>query len=167
MSINLIVAINQNNAISKDNKLIYRIKKDLERFRKKTEHNIVLMGRNTFSEIGRALPKRTNVVLTTQNDFEVPTGVFKESSFEKVLNHYLESGNQDRHLCICGGIGLYKQSLPFVNKVYLTYIYDNEKGDDQFPYDYIKKNFKEVKREKHEENGLKFDFIDYVRKEEY
>ncbi|MGE7840607.1 dihydrofolate reductase [Lysinibacillus sp. NPDC093712] len=170
MSINIIVAINKTNSIGKNGQLLYKIKKDLDRFKTLTTNNnghpnLCLMGKNTFLELNKPLPKRINVVLTSNKKLKVPKEVIVESAFEKVLNHYLESGIQDKDLWICGGSSLYEQALPYADKVYITYIYDNKKGDTFFPYEIVNQHFKEIHREEHEEDGLKFEFIDYKRKE--
>jgi len=169
MGINIIAAINETNSIGKNGHLLYRIQKDLKRFRKLTignnvHPNICLMGKRTFEELPSLLDKRLNVVLTSNKSYIAPKGVIVESSFDKVLNHYLESGSQDKDLWICGGNSLYEQALPYVDKVFITYIYDNKKGDIFFPYEKVKRQFKIIHKEEHEENGLKFEFIDYVRK---
>jgi len=165
MSINIITAINKNNAIGMNNQLLYKIKKDLQRFKSLTRGNHCLMGKNTFESLPNPLPKRTNVVLTSDKNYIVPNGVIVESSFEKILNHYLHTGMQDKDLFICGGSKLYEQVLPYTDKVFITLIHDDKKGDTHFPYEQVKQQFKEIHREEHAENGLKFEFINYVRKE--
>lgn len=172
MSINMIVAINETHSIGKNGHLLYRIKKDLQRFKQLTQNNnghpnICLMGKRTFEELSKPLDKRLNVVLTSNKNYKAPKGVIVENSFDKVLNHYLESGSQDKDLWICGGNSLYEQALPYADKVYITYIHDNKKGDTFFPYEQLKQQFKIIHKEEHEENGLKFEFIDYVRKGEF
>ncbi|MCL1700692.1 dihydrofolate reductase [Lysinibacillus sp. Bpr_S20] len=169
MGINIIAAINEENSIGKNGQLLYRVKKDLQRFRKLTignnvHPNICLMGKRTFEELPSPLDKRLNVVLTSNKNYKAPKGVIVESSFDKVLNHYLHSGSQDKDLWICGGNSLYEQTLPYADNVYITYIHDNKKGDTFFPYEKVKQHFKEMHKEEHEEDGLKFEFIDYVRK---
>ncbi|WGT39697.1 dihydrofolate reductase [Lysinibacillus sp. 1 U-2021] len=171
MSINIVVAINKTHSIGVKGKLQYRIKKDLERFKQLTQSNdghpnICLMGKNTFLELNKPLSKRVNVVLTSDKKIAVPKGVIVESSFNKVINHYLHSGSQDKDLWICGGEGLFKQALPYTDKVYITYIHDDKVGDRHFPYEQVKQQFKEVHREEHEENGFRFEFINYERKDE-
>ncbi|KOS60374.1 dihydrofolate reductase [Lysinibacillus agricola] len=172
MVINIIAAINKTNSIGKNGHLLHRIKKDMDRFRKLTtgnnaHPNICLMGKNTFLELDKSLDKRINVVLTSNKKFKAPKDVIVESSFDKVLNHYLHSGSQDKDLWICGGEKLFEQALPFSDKVYITYIHDNKKGDRYFPYEQVKQQFKIIHKEEHEENGLKFEFIDYVRKDDF
>lgn len=171
MSINIIAAINETHSLGKNGQLLYRIKKDLDRFKELTTKNsghpnICLMGKRTFEELPNPLDKRINVVLTTNKKYNAPKGVIVESSFDKVLNHYLYSGSQDKDLWICGGQELFKHALPHADKVFITYIHDDKVGDRHFPYEQVKQQFKEVHREEHEENGLKFDFIDYERKDE-
>lgn len=170
MSINIIVALNETHSIGKNGQLLYRIKKDLDRFRELTTKNnghpnICLMGKRTFEELPKPLNKRFNVVLTTNKKYNAPKEVIIESSFDKVINHYLESGDQDKDLWICGGKSLYEKALPFADKVYITYIHDNKKGDTYFPYQQVKQQFKKVHSEQHEEDGLKFEFINYERKD--
>ncbi len=169
MGINIITAINETNSIGKNGHLLYRIKKDLQRFKQLTQNknghpNICLMGKNTFEELLKPLDKRLNVVLTSNKNYKVPNGVIVESSFDKVLNHYLESGNQDKDLFICGGQKLFEQALPYADKVYITYIHDNKRGDTFFPYEKVRQHFKIIHKEEYEEDGLKFEFIDYARK---
>ncbi|GEM_PF-205592 len=170
MSINIIAALNETHSIGKNGQLLYRIKKDLQRFKQLTQSNsghpnICLMGKRTFEELPKPLDKRLNVVLTSNKKYKAPKEVIIESSFDKVINHYLESGNQDKDLWICGGQSLYEQALPFADKVFITYIHDNKKGDTQFPFEQVKQQFKKIHSEEHEENGLRFEFINYERKE--
>ena len=170
MSINIIAAINETHSLGKNGQLLYRIKEDLQRFKelttKKNGHpNICLMGKRTFEELPKPLDKRLNVVLTTNKKYKAPKEVVIESSFDKVINHYMESGDQDKDLWICGGQSLYEQVLPYADKVFITYIHDDKKGDTYFPYKQVKQLFKKVHSEEHEENGLKFEFINYERKD--
>lgn len=171
MSINIIAAINETHSLGKNGQLLYRIKKDLQRFKQLTQSNsghpnICLMGKRTFEELPKPLGKRINVVLTTNKKYSAPKGVIVESSFDKVLNHYLHSGSQDKDLWICGGQELFELALPYTDKVFITYIQDDKVGDRHFPYEQVKHQFKEVHREEHEENGLRFEFINYERKDE-
>lgn len=170
MSINIIAALNETHSIGKNGQLLYRIKKDLQRFKQLTQSNsghpnICLMGKRTFEELPKPLDKRLNVVLTTNKKYKAPKEVIIESSFDKVINHYLESGDQDKDLWICGGQSLYEQALPFADKVFITYIHDDKKGDTHFPFEQVKQQFKKIHSEEHEENGLRFEFINYERKE--
>lgn len=171
MSINIIAAINETRSIGKNGQLLYRIKKDLQRFKQLTQSNsghpnICLMGKNTFLELDKPLSKRVNVVLTSNKKLVIPKGVIVESSFNKVLNHYIHSGSQDKDLWICGGQELFKQALPYTDKIFITYIHDDKVGDRHFPYEQVTQQFKVVHREEHEENGLKFEFINYERKDD-
>lgn len=170
MGINIIAAINETHSIGKNGQLLYRIKKDLQRFKQLTQSNsghpnICLMGKKTFEELPKPLDKRLNVVLTTNKKYKAHKEVVIESSFDKVINHYIESGDQDKDIWICGGQSLYEQALPYADKVFITYIHDNKKGDTHFPYQQVKQQFKKVHSEEHEENGLRFEFINYERKD--
>lgn len=166
MGISIIAAINKTNSIGLNNELLYRFKKDMSRFRELTTSNHCVMGSKTFESLPKVLPKRTNVVLTRNHEYEVPNGVIVEYSFDKIINHYLNTGEQTKDLFCIGGESLYEQFLPYADKVYITYIHDNKKGDTHFPYEQVKQQFKIIHKEEHEENGLKFEFIDYVRKDD-
>lgn len=162
MSINLIVAVNNNYSIGDKGKLLYRIKKDLNNFKKLTSGNTVVFGKNTFLEIGKALPNRTNIVLTSDESFK-SEGVIVEKSFQDVLDNHMK---EDEDLYICGGSRLYSESLPYVGKAYITFIDDNKEGDTKFSFEQIKQHFELVSGEYDSENGLNFAFAEYVRKEE-
>src|SRR6056297_88718 len=115
--ISIIAAIAKNGTIGKENKLPWDIKKDMKRFKEKTLGKPVVMGRKTYESIGKALPKRENIVLTRQKDFN-PSGVKTFNSIKKVLEFvkgYPEA-------MIIGGASIYKQFLPYTDKMYLTII---------------------------------------------
>ena len=64
MNIKIIAAVAQNNAIGKDNKLLWKLSGDMKMFKELTSNNIVIMGRKTFDSLGKALPNRINMVIT-------------------------------------------------------------------------------------------------------
>lgn len=161
ITINLIVAINKNNAIGYKGKLLYRIKKDLSNFSSLTRGNFVVMGRNSYEEIGKPLPYRTCVVMSSNEKYKPHPEVIVINDFNKIINHYKETGYQDKDLFICGGESIYNMFLPYCDKVYVTYIYDDKEGDTHFNFEYVKDNFDLVNIESHSEDGIEFDFLEF------
>lgn len=171
MAISLIVATGLNGEIGLNNKLLFDCPMDLRHFKAKTENNWCVMGSKTFNSLPRPFGHgRTNVVITRNEDFYIDPhlknkyNIIVENSLEKVINHY-NSGTQDRELFICGGSQIYKQSLPHADKVYLTLFHHEREFDTKFPLEYLDNHFEIVHKEEYEVDGLRFDFIDYVRKE--
>ena len=161
MTINIIAAINNTNSIGLDGKLLVKLEKDLHRFRDLTMGHTVVLGRRSYEEIGKPLPGRMNIVLSRDETYNPHKDVTVVSSLQPILEQYK---NSEHTLWICGGQEVFRQALPYADKGYITEIDDDKQGDRKFPYECVKQHFKEVKREAHEENGLKFEFVDYLRK---
>lgn len=127
MSFSIIVAVSQNGVIGKNNDLPWRIPEDWKYFKQTTMGHPVLMGRKTFESLKEPLLGRENIVLTRNQNFSVKgaTVIFSFAEFRK------------RDLCqeifVIGGAQIYRQTLPFVKKVYLTRIYEDFEGDASFP----------------------------------
>ena len=127
MTLSLIVAITKNNVIGKDNQMPWHLPADLAWFRKNTTGKPVIMGRKTFESIGRALPKRTNIVLSrTPYEHE---GVIWKENFESAVDFVKEFDE----IMLIGGGELFKQYLPKADKLYLTQIQADIDGDTFFP----------------------------------
>lgn len=134
MAIKLIVAVDKNFGIGYKGDLLFRVSEDLKHFRKLTEGHYVVMGRKTFDSLEKALPKRKNVVLTRTPFKPLEHNVIVETSIQKLLNHYIESGSQEKDLWIIGGAEIYKQFLPYADEVHMTLIHaEAEKVDTYFP----------------------------------
>ena len=127
MKLSMIVAATQNWVIGKDNQMPWHLPADLSWFRQNTQHKPVIMGRKTFESIGRALPKRTNIVLSRQ-PFE-HEGVIWKSNFESAVDFVKDS----EEVMLIGGGELFKQYLPQVDKLYFTQIQTQIEGDTYFP----------------------------------
>ena len=97
--VNIIVAITENNAIGKDNKLLFRLKKDLQNFKEVTTGQIVVMGRKTFESIGKPLPNRVNAVITSNKVIE---GVKVYSSLTNAIEK-LKMEFPEKEIFIIGG----------------------------------------------------------------
>lgn len=123
----LIVAIDQNNAIGKDNQLLWHLPKDLSFFKNVTTGNAIIMGRKTFESIGKALPNRRNIVISTQKDLQ-----YAGAEITSSLNAAIELvGNADCY--IIGGGSIYQQSLTLVDRLYITKVADKFDADTFFP----------------------------------
>lgn len=158
--ISLIAAIaSGNRALGKDNKLIYKIPQDLERFKKLTTGHVILMGRKTFESIGRALPNRMNIVVTSRPEELQGKGVFPISNLREAF--YLAEDKEKNEIFVIGGANIYKQTIGRANKLYLTVVIGTPDADAYFP-DYS--DFKNVVYEKEGEfDNLKYKFLDLER----
>jgi len=125
----ILVAASENNIIGKGNSIPWRLPADMRYFRRLTTGNVVIMGRKTFDSIGKTLPDRANVIVTRQNDFRVP-GAFVAHSLRDALEKGRASG---RDVFVIGGEEIYRQALPYVDRVYLTRIHAHIDGDACFP----------------------------------
>ena len=127
MTFSLIVAATLNGVIGKDNQMPWHLPADLAWFRQNTTGKPVIMGRKTFESIGRPLPKRTNIVLS-RKPYEYEGVIWKES-----LESALEAVKESEEIMLIGGGELFKQYLPYADKLYLTQIQAHIDGDTFFP----------------------------------
>ena len=127
--ITVIAAIAKNNALGKDNQLIWYLPADLKLFKKVTLGHHIIMGRKTFESFPKPLPNRTHVVITKQEDYKVPHGIIVVNS----LKDALDVAKEDNQPFIIGGGEIYKQSLEVADKIYLTLVHQEFEGDTQFP----------------------------------
>lgn len=143
----------------------------MQRFREKTMDNFCVMGSKTWESLPKPLKGRTNVILTRNVEYPIDPHLHNEyeiiahNDLNKIINHY-NSGIQERNLMCIGGAEIYRQMLPHTDRVYLTLFHDDSKeADTYFPLEYLEKHFEIESRVLHKEEGLEFEFIDYVRKE--
>ena len=158
MIISLIAAVGKNNVIGVDNKLPWKLSADLKRFRQITSGKPVIMGRKTFESIGKPLPNRINIIITRDKTYKAD-GCAIVNSAEEALK--ATEGNEE--IMIIGGEQVFREFLPKSNKMYLTIIDKNFEGDVYFP-EYDKNEWKELSREEHEDDGLKYAFVNLERK---
>ncbi|MDD2584775.1 MAG: dihydrofolate reductase [Bacteroidales bacterium] len=139
-TISIIVATSLNNAIGRNNQLLWHISEDLKYFKKITSGHTVIMGRKTWESIGRPLPNRRNIVISrSQNIFLEGAEVYSS------LKDALKAANKSEGPCgsqkidseevfIIGGGQIYKQALPIADKLYLTIVNETiEDADTFFP----------------------------------
>ena len=127
MGIYLIAAQDLNRVIGRNNELPWRSKVDMAFFRGMTEGHCVAMGRKTFESIGRPLPGRLNIVISSQPSAD--ERVTWATSIEEALSF---AGDVEE-VMVMGGGRVYKQFLARANRMYLTHIDAEVGGDTHFP----------------------------------
>jgi dihydrofolate reductase len=161
MNINIIVATDLNNGIGKDNQLLWTLPKDMKIFKKLTTGTVVIMGRKTYDSIGRPLPNRFNIVITTQHNLKID-GVNVVHSLEEAINL---AKKQDKDIYVIGGAKIYDIAIPYVNKIYLSKVHTTKDVDAFFPtLNLLEWNeYSKTYYESDEKNEYSFDFIEYNR----
>lgn len=163
MKISLIIAVAQNNAIGKDNSLIWRLSDDLKNFKKLTTGHTIIMGRKTFDSIGKPLPNRHNIIVTRNKKLKIEQCevVYSlEKAFELAAQ---KSGNEE--IFVIGGANIYEQALAFAQKVYLTKVHASPEADAFFDL----KHFEDWQIsdrqffEKNEKNEFDFEILTLIR----
>lgn len=128
MKLSLIVALDSKNGIGKSNELLCYLPNDLKYFKKVTMHKPIVMGYNTFMSIGKALPGRRNIVLTSKQDL-----VCENVEFVSNLNDALALCSTNDEVMIIGGASIYEQLLPKVDNLYITFVHHHFDADAFFP----------------------------------
>ena len=134
MTVVLIAAVGRNGVIGRDNDLPWRIREDLQHFKQLTLGHTLVMGRKTYDSIGRPLPGRRTVVVTRQPDWSAP-GVEVAHSLEEALK--LADSNETQatgsDVYVAGGGEIYRQALPYADRLELTEVDQSPAGDTTFP----------------------------------
>jgi len=128
LGVSIIVAISVNNAIGKDNQLLWHLPADLKHFKEITTGHPIIMGRKTYDSIGRPLPNRRNIVITRQKDLTI-------ANVEVVhdLSEAIALFKEDEEIFVIGGAEIYKHALVYSNKIYLTTVHQEYEADTFFP----------------------------------
>ena len=127
----MIVAVSENNVIGKNGTMPWHLKTDLQRFKELTTNHCVIMGRNCFNSIGKPLSNRTNIIVSSNTDLEIP-GCIVKPSLEYAADY--ANSRYDSTPFIIGGGTLYRQAINLVNVLYLTRVHTIiEDGDVFFP----------------------------------
>ena len=162
----MISCISQNGGIGFQDQLLFNIKTDLKRFKRLTEHQIVVMGRTTMDSIisrnGKPLPNRVNVVLSNTIDRYLDHPDIIVYNDIEALHEYINSQFLDVY--IIGGAKIYKEFLNDVDQVELTHVEKTVLADTFFPIKELSKKFNMVSYIESEEDGLKFSFRSYKKK---
>lgn len=151
-------------ALGKDNQLLWHVPADMKRFKELTLGHPIIMGRKTFESIvkilGKPLPGRTNIVVTRDKKYK-HEGAEVAHSLDSAIA--IAESEHPTEIHIGGGAELYRQALPLVSRLHITWFFDDKAGDTFFPE--FAKEFKiaaEHPVQTHE--GLQFQWVDYVRK---
>lgn len=159
----IIVAAGENNAIGKDNDLIWHLSDDLKRFKKLTNGHHIIMGRKTFESFPKPLPNRTHIVITRQENYKAPDGVIVVNS----LTDAIDAAKNDNNPFIIGGGEIYKQAMSLADTLKITRVHASfENADTFFPEIDIDK-WEETNRIMHEadeKHAHAFSFITYTRR---
>jgi len=167
MKISIVVAIADNNAIGKDNRLLWRLPRDMQYFKEVTWGHHVIMGRKTWDGIPpkfSPLPGRVNIIVTRQKGF-VCEGCKVVASVEEGIEFARQSGEQE--LMIIGGGEIYRQALPVVNKIYLTKVHHTFSEADTFFPVLSQQEWNTINSEWNmadEKNEFDFEFVVLERK---
>ncbi|RZL03802.1 MAG: dihydrofolate reductase, partial [Pedobacter sp.] len=116
--LSIVVAIAENNAIGRNNQLLWHLPADLKHFKQITTGNAIVMGRKTFESIGKALPNRKNIVITRQQ-IDFPEGVLTANSIEEAI-----SLADENEMFIIGGAEIYRSILPKADRIFLTTVHE-------------------------------------------
>lgn len=160
--INIIVAIANNNAIGKDNDLLWHISEDLKYFKSTTLGCPIIMGRNTWDSLPfKPLPKRENIIISRNKDYKVEGAKVIHSVEEAIL--YAKQFDKS---FIMGGGMLYKAALPFCDRLYITKVFKDFEADTFFPEidlnTWTIESESDIKTDPN--NSLEFQFLVYKRK---
>ncbi len=158
MTISIIAAIGKNRELGKDNKLLWHLKKDLQHFKTITSGHPVIMGRKTFESIGFPLPKRTNIIISRDKNYQAPAGVIVCDSLTQAIA--AASAKDKQEIFIIGGASIYAQAINLTDKLYLTLIDDTFDAEVYFP-NYSR--FKKVISAKEDSEGkYNFKYLELV-----
>ena len=158
-NISMIACVGKNLELGKKNDLIWHLPNDLKYFRKVTSSKTVVMGRRTFDSLPGVLPKRRNIVLQMPNE-EMIEGVEIFNDIPSIIDNI----KNEEEVFIIGGASIYKQFLPYADKLYLTEV-DEECLDAEVYFPKFNKD--DYKREivgNNEDNGIKYQFVVYTKK---
>ena len=159
--ITLIAAVAQNNALGKDNQLLWHLPDDFKRFKIITSGHYIIMGRKTFESFPKPLPNRTHVIITRQKEYK-PEGCIVVNSLDEAI----QSCPKQEDIFIIGGGEIYKQSIVIADKIDITRVHNSFEADTFFPEIEIEKwqlIFEEF-HSKDERHDFDFTFQTYVRK---
>ena len=157
-TVSLVAAIARDGGIGHDGGLLVRLPDDLRRFKQMTMGAPIVMGRKTWSSIGRALPGRRNIVVTRDRGFRAEGAEVASS-----LADALALAEPAPKVHVIGGAEIYAQALPIADELLLTEIDAEFPADTFFPA-WDRRHFEQTSREPHQsEDGLRYAFTTYKR----
>lgn len=167
--LSIIVAFGEKYEIGKKGQLLWLLPKDLKYFSQKTRNCVIIMGRKTFDSIGKVLPSRQSIVITSQKDWEFENVIRAENINNAIFlaKEFLNNNsNYNEEIFIIGGGEIYKQSIDLVERIYATEVKGTFEDCDTFFPVIDKSKFQEISRveNKEDENHTyPFDFCIYEK----
>lgn len=159
----IIAAAAENNALGKDNDLVWHLPDDFGHFKKRTSGHKIIMGRKTFESFPKPLPNRMHIVITRDTDYKIPyDGCIVVHSLEEAL----ELVKDDSLAFIIGGGEIYRLALPYANQIELTRVHETFEADTYFP-NFDEKDWQLVEKTFHpkdDRHAYDFTFLTYIRK---
>lgn len=128
--VSIIAAVDKNRAIGKDNNLLWHIPEDFQWFKTKTIGHPIIMGRKTHESIGRALPNRLNIVITSHPE-NIQSPAIPVGNLKQGIDIAMKNDKQE--VFIIGGASVYEQSLQLADRLYITEINAEFEADAYFP----------------------------------
>ncbi|WPY98134.1 dihydrofolate reductase [Christiangramia sp. OXR-203] len=161
--ITMIAAAAENNALGKDNDLVWHLPDDFKRFKRLTSGHHIIMGRKTFESFPKLLPDRTHVIITRKEDYS-PENTIVVHSMEEAL----KVSKLDDQAFIIGGGEIYKMGMEYADRIELTRVHGEFEADTHFPeidkseWGIVKDQF----HDKDEKHDYSFTYLTYERKQE-
>lgn len=152
----LIVAHSKNNVIGNKGRIPWNIKGELRRYKELTTGNVVIMGRRSYEEIGKPLPNRINIVISTTKTYEGENLITVRS-----LKEALDIA-EDRDVYISGGEKIFEEAIHIVDKMYITLVDKVIEGDTYFP-DFNEEDF-ERQIDEHVDGEVPYTYMTFTRK---
>lgn len=158
--ITIIAAVAENNALGKNNQLIWHLPADLKRFKQVTLGHHIIMGRKTFESLGKPLPNRTTIIITRNKNYKQEGCIVVNS-----LPEAIEASVTDENPYILGGAEIYKQALEIADKLDLTFVHHSFDADVFFPEidSSIWNVMERIDNKADEKNKYDYSFITYIR----
>ena len=162
MKITLIAAAAENNALGKDNDLVWHLPDDFKRFKKLTSHHHIIMGRKTFESFPKPLPNRTHIVITRKSDYDAGEPIIVVNSIEEAIKTVVDDENPH----IIGGGEIYKLGMEFATHIELTRVHGTFEADAFFPEidDDTWELLEESYHPKDEKHDYAFTYLTYAKR---
>ena len=159
----MIAAAAENNALGKDNELLWHLPDDFKRFKQLTTGHPIIMGRKTFESLGKPLPNRTTIIISRNKDYRVE-GCITVNSLEEAI----KAAKEDSNPYILGGGEIYKQAMEYADMLDLTLVHHSFENADTFFPTIDPKIWQETNRRDFiadEHHKYDFSFVSYKKSE--
>lgn len=157
----LIAAVSKNKVIGNKGRIPWDIPGEMSRFKELTTGNVVIMGRKTYEEIGRPLPNRYTIVVSSKKSFETDNCTTVKS-LKKAIAIAKKKFGSAKNIYISGGAALYKEAIEFVDRMFITEIDIECEGEVYFP-EFDRERFDKFIDE-HVEGMIPYTYVTYVKR---